>query len=1553
MRAKLFAALFTAGILLCVTGCNTDDFASLFPWGDDINFSTELTSPSTRAVPYEESGANAYSSMGVYAVTSTPTLIMDNQHLTRTSGSNGWSYTPTVQWPDNSKSVSFYAYSPYTDQSSESPNPKITKDPSTKIPQITYSVSDIIAEQTDLLMAVAQINKRDSSTTDVLLPMRHALTRIVFSARLQHAPLTTISDIKITEIELSGLHNSGSKTTLDAAEPWSSLSGSANYILSNTADGGLKDIPLKHTELQNLTTNIGSLYLMPQSTPTDAKLKITYTISYNNSTTDPDITTQTLDLPDILDELTKGEALRFLITVPNTAKPEPFLVEVIHTDWSDQEVEVDIDKDPYLYISNETVYAYDGAVTCIYFESNIAPTGTDGNFNDDVYIEDMCYVGSNVGSRQAVKDDFYAIAKNDPIRNHITINPPIQHINNLRYEKISANIYRGHLDIVQTNTSEAGETANQGKHLLILKLHVGKIVRDISVQRVVTPEAAKQNPTRYVGTFHRHNETGERLVTWHENTTTTWRVEKDLLAGTNYDDLILDTRISPDFRNKQLYSLIARDPEGTRVEQNDNLFGQGRVYFRVGWKDPITKDEKGKFTNRYARIKVKIWRDSKNEKNAPNNPDETYYLYCRQGETPERVASAPSEYALYNVALPGEFTRYPSQVGMLYQWNRLSYWSPLGIAMPYGWDAITYETEFSYERSACPDGYVYPSTIQVGEMNVVFGNNWNIWGYLADGYYDRRAITYDKNYITLPNPDTHRVNASQSEVGSSVLLFYNPANARSIYLPTGSSRNSAGQLVPYSEVLGKGFRPIGGYWTDQTAPGTIISSTSNNPKQAFGMHLQDGAGASSLEWSEKTHAHSLRCVRANGWVVTFDVNGGENGPKNITVPAVTAPANPNSTLAKIPEKKPDNYYRTGYRFKGWIKKDKPQILYVPGQEINMTDEFGAANLPATETKLYAQWEQYTIDNIIDFSKFVPVSGMDYLLTKPSIRYEVMTTTAGNNGSTYAIAHNTVDLQAYFTGDDSKVYPNLEFSSLQPSTSWETAYNACKNYNTPSGSIGNWRLPRVQELALLDLYESITDVNKEQVEYVLGAKTSTSHSFWTGTESTSGALYNHRTYTTFISADPKNASKPYRCVRMKIQDAHYDATTIAGLKLKLETNSPAPTNGSEYFINTMGSSPTSTGLSVINAKLPATGNKLYVRFDSEITPTNAKGSWSIHSNNKTIAVFTKYDAFDFAELKSLLEPSSALTSGKSFSIGMEGNASGIYDGLAGTSPNLSVGGVVHVKFTSSLTGTTLPNGWAIKSGDNTSATYTKVQKYDLETVKGKLEGSVQASGATYYVDDLGGNKNLDQILPNLAAGHNVKIIFNTPLTAVSPASGSAWTFSGNTATFNMPTMETSVDSFNSAVLAATNGTVIYYDNPNSVVLTAIYPYFVLNKKVYVVLKSPLATTTNPGRWTQNGRILMFDCQYDSPGSGYKQVGSLLEGVTSDQNGRTYYIYDSVTTPSSYPMNSIDPGRGEVPNLTQNQVIYLWFPGSTIPTGNSNWIQDLARDPSGRTMKYTKP
>ena len=217
------------------------------------------------------------------------------------------------------------------------------------------------------------------------------------------------------------------------------------------------------------------------------------------------------------------------------------------------------------------------------------------------------------------------------------------------------------------------------------------------------------------------------------------------------------------------------------------------------------------------------------------------------------------------------FTKYPSQAGALFQWadnvfprkafhpinaTKIDAW-PVNRANGY-WNAIegTHET--------CPPGYRrphdgltdgdningdtgrsemrqslwrYPQSASISDV----GNS--VWGYYADGFFDRREIT--GSIAVLGSNANSAVAATTGAVAYVGRLFFHPTTNASLFLPAAGLRfqNDRGRL----EATGGG----GYYWSTSV----IYNTTSSWYLKFDSLNARMGNNNASF-------GYSIRCVRA-------------------------------------------------------------------------------------------------------------------------------------------------------------------------------------------------------------------------------------------------------------------------------------------------------------------------------------------------------------------------------------------------------------------------------------------------------------------------------------------------------------------------------------------------------------------------------------------------------------------------------------------------------------------------------------------------------------------
>lgn len=261
-RAIAFEVGVAGSIDVTTTRSGADDFlptSSLELHGGDSTFYANCDERNTIDMHYNTTSASTrgsiqtssafYSSFGLYGyvydsgstwgsnkASLSPDSKIINLQVLKADGT----WKTNVYWPGSTKKATFFAYAPYGDT-----NASIT---TTGTPSVTYTVPQTISAQQDLLIA--------KSTEDILcdgkaqpsLTFNHALTAVTF----KQGTLPTGYSIK--SIEISGVYNKG-ELSFEGTE-WSNHEGTASYSTTSLSD---------------------VLFLMPQTIPSGAKLKVTFT----------------------------------------------------------------------------------------------------------------------------------------------------------------------------------------------------------------------------------------------------------------------------------------------------------------------------------------------------------------------------------------------------------------------------------------------------------------------------------------------------------------------------------------------------------------------------------------------------------------------------------------------------------------------------------------------------------------------------------------------------------------------------------------------------------------------------------------------------------------------------------------------------------------------------------------------------------------------------------------------------------------------------------------------------------------------------------------------------------------------------------------------------------------------------------------------------------------------------------------------------------------------------------------------------------------------------
>lgn len=995
---RLKKIILSAMVAVLQIGCAKSDIDLPKKTEDGISFRSSVVN--SRAQSLTNNAVNPFKSMGIYAAATgsddyNSTIhnanYLQNVKVERIDATSEWETSRTYNWTEGK--TTFFGYAPYN--AAGSTITSITPG----APQIDFAVNSNQIEQIDLLIASA-VKNATKTPNAITIPMKHALTKIGFSAKLSHDPSEAqhINSIKVTKIEIFGVFSSG-KHAMDAEAVWTDLKDikleSSPFEVNDDANklGGLSSTNLS-TTYQKITLDDGYLFMIPQSFTASAKLRVYVVADWTEGNKEISFDDPIeFDLASTDLEWNQGEAINYNINIDITDHVQinsTITAELVP--WNETEIDTDV-TNRQLNLTRIEIDVYDSAITRVYFWSNQP--------KEEVYISPICYEGTLPSAG--------ATAKNiEDIFTNLTATNPWE-ATNLYYDVKSG---EGHFELDRVNSNSAPQN-------YLLYVYAGGLRRSVQVN---IKNSNNLPPTgdvtsQFVGTFHRFDEYGERIITW--NNSGPWAAVIEPVnshrnpdgsgGNADYKDVIFDRYVSPAQEMGILYTENPGNAEDYLVtDMSDKLVqidgietralkGNGKVYMRVGWKKSPIRGVKGQI-NRYAKITIRDQVDDMNSSKVLG------VLYIRKGEEPDYIMRKGDpilgdtysgnrddvvQFSPYDVTSPygnevkkdyfdypfigsggGAFVKYPSQGGSYFKWGSGRGVSLYTTDLPFGYfnGNVAIPDVWSKAVDVCPDGYRVPaydsSTESVAsyffpnpyssldglemvqsmyvkpEQDMVYAPydwrkhtpypqdqsaNW-MFGYYADGYFDRGAITLlPSAYVSYANSE-----------GYDGLLVFNPYSLSSIFLPATGYIGITGLYQP------------GGIFSMN-----LTTRISGFPEAIITMQLfkyYNNTFFNLIGQSDRSDRYqlgmgrSIRCVKGDKqditkddkYVLYFDVNT-YTGMTVIAAAPITGSVNSIVTIPSLPNT----------AAKEWnTKQDGSGTTYKPGGNFTLNDRF---------TVLYAIW----------------------------------------------------------------------------------------------------------------------------------------------------------------------------------------------------------------------------------------------------------------------------------------------------------------------------------------------------------------------------------------------------------------------------------------------------------------------------------------------------------------------------------------------------------------------------------------------------------------------
>ena len=785
---------FVISVSFFLNGCHEkidDDNVGLYDASQPVTFTTQIDVV-TRGTPINS--VADMTSIGVFASSTgasdwNTTSVPGKMFNTRLNNEAGkWTYVNgDVHWKAENITdrYTFFAYAPYAEGETVNGIAITSSATSPGIPSLKYTVPTDVSKQPDLMVAVPRYNMRP--TGNVPLQMKHALTGIGFQ-------IAGNGDEKITGISISGVRVSGYLLVDGSNIVWMNLGAPTNtdFSASLNYDAGKNYYSVTETMSNNLITSDGYLMMIPQELGDDAKVKITFE---DKSTREISLNTHRWEA---------GKRINYLVTLTAdgtiTVTPDKVLLPYTEQKPAQQYLAVHAqrangDNDPYTAWTLTVPDKDTWLKLSLNANGSDAKTFVSGKGTQNVYL----VASENTNTSLSRTSGIY--------------------------------LDDNHLDVVVLVTQIKKTVTTGGENgagtPVSSRSYVGAFWRDSEMGE------------RLIRIKSEHTGAWTASVIWMDgrwgvNDGVVLDVENIDNDSFNKRGISFISKINPDnYGTPEDYPVTGSAAVVTGEVTDANKY----IIFRIGLKSQYTPTPE--HPARYAVILLSYANNTMHQKIFLRQGENADYL-MKNGDAIAPInnpiiaeRTMAKKFAVYNltakelnkqVAKRGAiFTEYPTQAGALWRWgvstsfatelrmafsplpdNRLNFLITGNIQTP--WDEIKEENEVSPPGFRRPtDGRTsvveriyldggnsnpfYQDAVRASEMrqslfwrvsngygSSIKNTENSIWGYYADGFFDRRMIVDGEGYAGFDRYYSMATVAKENEheIAHMGALFFNP-----------------------------------------------------------------------------------------------------------------------------------------------------------------------------------------------------------------------------------------------------------------------------------------------------------------------------------------------------------------------------------------------------------------------------------------------------------------------------------------------------------------------------------------------------------------------------------------------------------------------------------------------------------------------------------------------------------------------------------------------------------------------------------------------------------